>query len=73
MGFGEAAVIRDTHYGEDALDGDYYVIDEPSAPHAEARDPHDHRVVREQLMESAPSGPRLLVYWTAPMDVDWDD
>ena len=67
-------MIHDTQYGEAAFDEDYYVIDEPPAlTPVEARDPLDYRVVREQLLEMVPTSPRFQVYWTVPMDVDWDD
>jgi hypothetical protein len=58
-----------------AFDEDYYVIDEPPARQAEVelRDPMDYRVVREQLLELVPATPRFQVYWTVPMDVEWDD
>ena len=58
------------------FDGDYYVIDAPPARLAEApeaRDPMDYRVVREQLLDMVPSGPRFQVYWTVPLDIDWAD
>ena len=67
-------MIQDTQHGQAAFDEDYYVIDEPPAhAEAEARDPLDHRLVREKLLEMVPSAPRFQVYWTVPMDLDWGD
>lgn len=56
-----------------SIDETYYVIDEPPAARAPARDPMDYRVVREQLAEAVPPAPRFQLYWTAPADLDWDD
>lgn len=67
-------MIHDTRHGEATFDEDYYVIDEPPAPApVEARDPLDDRVVREQLLDMVPTSPWFQIYWTVPMDVDWDD
>lgn len=69
MGFAEAVMIHDS---EQNFDEDYYVIDEPPAL-VEASEPPDYRVLREQLLELVPASPRFQVYWTVPMDIDWDD
>ena len=71
MGFAEAVMIHDS---EQNFDEDFYVIDEPPAlVEVAAREPLEHRVVREQLLEVAPSSPLFQIYWTLPMDIDWDD
>jgi hypothetical protein len=43
----DSLMLRD----EVGVDPDYYVIDEPPALAAPAREPADYRVVREQLLE----------------------
>ena len=65
----DGAMLRD----EAGFDPDYYVIDEPPALAAPAREPADYRVVREQLLELVPATPRFQVYWTTPLDLDWVD
>ena len=62
------------HDSEQNFDEDYYVIDEPPAlVEVAASELPDYHVVREQLLELVPASPRLQVYWTVPMDIDWDD
>ena len=63
----DSYMLRD----EVGFDEDYYVIDEPPALAAPAREPTDYRVVREQLLELVPVTPRFQVYWTTPLDLDW--
>ena len=63
----DGLMLRD----EIGYDPDYYVIDEPPALAAPAREPADYRVVREQLLELVPATPRFQVYWTTPLDLEW--